>query len=167
MASTIWKENDLSVWNDSGRFFCAFTHIENQWSWLRGGSTSKGLDSASLKLMTIARCGDPKLLAYAMKSHPGVEDFNTRYCVLEGSELFGSTKQEFGLPPDVDRKLHQSNKVNYSIPRPNTRVRRACIHETLNYAEHGVTHSTLVLEINCFSSHLHIARLPSNSAKRC
>ena len=45
---------------------------------LRGGSTGKGPDSASLKLKVAARCGDPKLLADAMKSDPGVEDLNTK-----------------------------------------------------------------------------------------
>jgi len=47
---------------------CAFMQIANYRSSLRGGSTGKGLDSASLKLKAPARCGDPKLLADAMKS---------------------------------------------------------------------------------------------------
>ena len=56
-----------------------------------GGSTSKGLDFASLKSKVVAMCGDPKLLANAMKSYMEAEDLNTRYCALEGFELFGST----------------------------------------------------------------------------
>jgi hypothetical protein len=32
------------------------------------GSTSKDLDSTSLKLMANAKCGDPKLMAKATKS---------------------------------------------------------------------------------------------------
>ena len=67
--------------------------------------------------------------------------------------------------PDCDS--HRPNKVNYSIPRPNTRVKNACIEEYLNFAEYGVAHITSVLETDCPSSHWHIARLPSNSAKRC
>jgi hypothetical protein len=57
--------------------------------------------------------------------------------------------------------------MNYLIPRPNTRVRRACIKESLVSAKHGVVHTTSMLETHCFSSQWHIARLPTNSAKRC
>ena len=39
----------------------AFMQIANYRLWLRGGSTSKGLDSASLKLKVVANCGDMKL----------------------------------------------------------------------------------------------------------
>ena len=49
----------------------AFMQIANYRSWLRGGSTGKGPDFASLKLKVAARCGDPKLLADAMKSYRG------------------------------------------------------------------------------------------------
>ena len=77
----------------------AFIQIVNYRSWLRGGPTGKGLDSASLKLKVAARCGDLKLLADAMKSYPGAEDLNTKDCALKGSELFGSTKRKFDLPP--------------------------------------------------------------------
>src|ERR1700738_677584 len=57
--------------------------------------------------------------------------------------------------------------MNYLIPRPNTRVKKACIEESLNFAEHGVAHTTSVLEIDCSSSYWYIARLSPNSAKRC
>ncbi len=70
----------------------AFMQIANYRSWLRGSSTGKGPDSASLKLKAAARCGDPKLLADVMKSYPGLEALNTRDCTLEGSELFRFTK---------------------------------------------------------------------------
>jgi hypothetical protein len=146
---------------------CAFMQIANYRSWLRGGSTGKGLDYVSLKLKAAARYGDPKLLADAMKSYLGAEDLNRRDCVLEGSELFGFTKRKLDLPPGADCDSHRLDKVNYSIPRPNTRVKRACIKEYLNFAEYGMTHTTSVLETDCPSSHWHIARLPSNSAKRC
>ena len=68
----------------------AFIQIANYISWLRGGYTSKGHDYAPLKLKVVAMCGDPKLLADAMKSYPGLKDLNTKDCALEGSELFGS-----------------------------------------------------------------------------
>jgi hypothetical protein len=87
-----------------------------------------------------------------MKSYPGLEDLNTRDCALEGSELFGTTKRKLDLPLGVKCDSHRPNKVNYSIHRPNARVRRACIEESLVSAEHGVAHTTSVLETDC-SSH--------------
>jgi hypothetical protein len=72
----------------------AFMQISNYRSWLKGGSTDKKPDFASLKLKADARCGNPKLLADAMKSYPGLEDLHTRDCALEGFKLFGSTKQK-------------------------------------------------------------------------
>ena len=86
---------------------------------------------------------------------------------LEGSELFGCTKPKFDLPPGLNCDSHRPIKVNYSILRLNTRVRRAWIEGSLVFAEHGVTHTTSMLETDCCSSHWHIVRLPSNSAKRC
>ena len=38
------------------------------------------------------------------------------------------------------------------IPCPNTRAKSSCIKDSLNYAEHGVNHTTLVLEIDCLTS---------------
>jgi hypothetical protein len=144
----------------------AFMQIANYRSWLKGGYTGKGFDSVSLKLKIVVKCGDPKLLADAMKSYPRLEDLNIRDCALEGSELFGSTKRNLDLPPSADCDSHRPDKVNYSISRPNTKVRRACIEESFISAEHGVAHTTSVLETDCSSSHWYIARLPANSAKR-
>ena len=98
-------------------------------------------------------CRDPKLLADVMKSYPRLENLNTWDCALEGSELFRSTKQKFDLLPGVDCDSHRPDKVNYSIPRPNTRVRRACIEESLVSTEHGVAHTISMLETDCSSSH--------------
>ena len=88
-----------------------------------------------------------------MKSYVGLEDLNTMDCVLEGSELFGTTKQKLDLPPDVNCDSHQPDKINYSIHRPNARVNRACIEEALVSVEHGVAHITSVLETDWSSSH--------------
>ena len=85
----------------------AFMRIANYRSWLEGGSTGKGLDPTSLKLKDVAMCGDPKLLVEAMKSYPGAKDLNTRDCALEGSELFGSTKQKLDLPSRADCDSHR------------------------------------------------------------
>ena len=145
---------------------CALMHFPNYRLWLKGGSASKGLDFVSLKLKVATICGDPKLLAKATKSYPGAKNLNTRDCVLEGSEFFGSTERKLNLPPRADCGSHRFDKVNYSIPRPDTRAKKACI-ESLNSTEHGVAHTTFVLETDCPSSHWHIARLPPNSAKRC
>ena len=84
-------------------------------TWLRGGSTS-------FKLKVVAMCEDLKLVAYAMKSYPGVEDLNTRDCILERFELFGSTKRKFDLPPCVDCDSHRPDKIDYSISYSNTNV---------------------------------------------
>lgn len=48
----------------------AFLHIANYKSWLEGGFTGKGPNSTSLRLKATARCGDPKLVANAMKFYP-------------------------------------------------------------------------------------------------
>ena len=87
-----------------------------------------------------------------MKSYPGAEDVNTRYCVLEGSKLFGSTKRKLNLPPGADCDSHRPDKVNYSIPRPNTQATRQRIEESLSSAIHGVAHTTSVLETDCLAS---------------
>ena len=102
-----------------------------------------------------------------MKSYPGLEDLNTMDCTLEGSELFRTTKRKLDLSPGMDCNSHRPDKVNYSIHRPNTRVRRACIEESLVFAKHGVAHITSILEIDCSSSYWHIARLSADSAKQC
>ena len=146
----------------------AFMHIANYRSWLKGDSTSKGPNSTSLKLKATARCGDPKLLVDAMKSYMGVEDLNTRDYTLEGSELFRSTKWKLDLPPRADCNSHRPDKVNYSIPRPNThQAKIICKEEYLNSGKHGVAHTTSVLEIDCLALQWHIARLPPSLAKRC
>ena len=80
--------------------------ITNYRVWLIGGSDGKGLDLASLKLKVVARCGDPKMLVDSMKSNLGAKVVNTRYCALEGSELFGSTKCKLNQPLGVDCDSH-------------------------------------------------------------
>ena len=62
----------------------AFMQISNYRTWLKEGSHGKGPDWASLKFKAAARCGDPKILADAMKAFPGAKDVNTRDCTLEG-----------------------------------------------------------------------------------
>ena len=57
---------------------CAFMQIANYQAWLKGGLDGKGTDFASLKLKPVVRCGDPKMLANAMKSYSGAEGANTR-----------------------------------------------------------------------------------------
>ena len=93
-----------------------FMQIVNYRSWLKGGSSGKGPNQASLKLKVAAHTGDPKLLVVAMRSYPGAEDLNTRNCALKGSELFGSTKRKLDLPLGSEYDSHHLDKVNYSIP---------------------------------------------------
>ena len=134
---------------------------------MKGGSDGKGPDLASLKLKVAVMCGDPKMLAATMKSYPRAEGVNTRDCTLERSELFGSTKRKLNLLSGVDCDSHRLDKMNYSIPRPNTRATRQCIGESLRSAIHGVAHTTSVLETGCLASKWYIAKLPPNSSKRC
>lgn len=110
---------------------CAFMHI----AWLRGGYTSEGLDSTSLKMNVVVKCGDPKLLVDAMKSYAWVQDLNTKDCTLEMFEHFGSTKHKFILPPCANCHSHQSNKANYSFPRPNTRTKITFIEEFIEFCK--------------------------------
>lgn len=48
---------------------CTFMQITNCRLWLRGGFNNKGLDSVSMKLKVVAKCGDPKILVDAIKSY--------------------------------------------------------------------------------------------------
>ena len=127
----------------------AFMQIANYRLWLKRGYMGKAPNSTSLKRKTIAKCGDPRLLANAMKSYPWVEDVNTRDCALEGFELFGSTKQKLYLPLGTDCDLHQPDKVNQSISHHRTRATHQRIEESLIFAKHSVLHTTSVLEIDC------------------
>ena len=130
------------------------------------GSDGKGPDPAIFKLKAATMCGDPKMLADAMKIYTGAKNVNIRNCALEGSELFGSTKRKLNLPPYVDCDSHQPDKVNYSIHRPNTRATRQLTEESLNSTMRCVAHITSVLEIDCLASNCNIAKLPPNSTKR-
>ena len=121
----------------------AFMQIANYRSWLRGGYAGKGPESVSLKLKVVAMCGDPKLLAEAMKSYQGAEDLYTRDCALEGSKFFRYTKQKLDMQPGANCDSHRFDKVNYSIPCLDTRAKRACIEESLNFIKQGVANTTM------------------------
>lgn len=103
------------------------------------------------------------MLANAMKSYPGAEALNAMHYALEGLELFGSAKQKLDLPPSADCDSHQSDKVNYYIPHPNTRAKRSFIQALLNSVEHDVAHTTSMFVTDCVSSHWHTTQF--NSAK--
>ena len=118
----------------------AFLHVANYRSRLKGGPIGKGLDHDSLKLKVASKCGDPKVSANAMKAYPRAIDLNTKDCVVEGFEFFGSTKCKLNLPPGVDCDSHRLDKVNYSIPQSHTRAKISCIEESLNSTKHSVAH---------------------------
>ena len=61
--------------------------------------------------------------------------------------------------------MHRPDKVNYSIPRPNTRATRQRIKESSTIAKHDVVHTTSMLETECLVFNWHIVRLSPNSAK--
>ena len=146
MTPSVWKQNDLHVWNNNGRLDvcihadCKLHIVVERWFWILEIENCCHVRGSE----TISRCHD--VLS-------GLEELNTRDFALEGSELFGSTKRNFDLSPSVDCDSHWSDKVNYFIPRPNTRVRRTCIEESLIFVQFGVVHTTSVLVTDCSSSH--------------
>ena len=113
----------------------------------------------SLKLKVDAMCGDPKILVDLMKFYLGIEDVNTKDDTLEGSKLFGSIKHKLNVPPGVHCNSHQPDKTNNSIPHPNTQATHRLIEESLNFVEHGVVHTTSMLERDFFASKWHILGL--------
>ena len=112
-------------------------------------------------LAKTAKVLSPQIWASLEQSHP--------ICTILPSKASWGPYGPLGvnMPPCVNYDSHPFDKVNYSIPCPDTRAKRACIEEFLNSTEHGVAHTTFVLENDCPSSHWHIARLPPNFAKRC
>ena len=84
-----------------------------------------------------------------MKSYVGAEDLNKTNFVLEGFELFGSTKRKVDLPLGSEYDSYCPNKVNYSIPHPTTRSSRARIEESFSHDENVLYHTTNVLESKC------------------
>ena len=55
---------------------CTYMQIDDYRAWLQGGSNGKGHDSTYLKLEAATNCGDPKMLANAIRSYLGVEGVN-------------------------------------------------------------------------------------------
>lgn len=87
-----------------------------------------------------------------MKYFIGLEDLNTKDCALESLELFGSTNRKLDLPLGVECDSHQPDKVSYVIPFSNDHAKRACMEEALNDVDHGLAHTTSVLETCCIAS---------------
>ena len=126
--------------------------------WLKGGSLEKGFNQTSLKLKLAMYTSDPKLLAKAMRSYPEGKDLNTRTYVLEGFELFGSTKRKMDLPPRFEYDSHRPDKVNYFIPPPPPYTRSTTTHieEPLVHDENVVSNTTSMLESECPKYQWHI-----------
>lgn len=62
-----------------------FMQITNYCTWLKGGSTRKELDEASLKVKATTHIGDPKLIAEAIKVFPRAKDLNERSTNVQGA----------------------------------------------------------------------------------
>ena len=107
-----------------------FMQITNYCTWLKGDSLGKRPYQTSSNLKAAMHTNDPKLLVEAMRSYPVVKDLNRRNCALEIFKSLGSTKRKLDIPPRFEYDFHNPDKVNYSIPRPNTRSTRACIDES-------------------------------------
>ena len=144
-----------------------FMQIANYRTWLvkRSDGKKKKHDSMSSKLTAVGMCRDPKMLADAMKCYQGVEDVNiiNNTFICKGFELFGSIKANSTYHRVLIVILIDPTKLMIYFLSP---AIRQCIEKTLSYAEHGVAHTTFVLDIDCLPSKWHIARLPPNSAKR-
>ena len=117
--------------------------------WLTADFITKGHDFESLILKVVAKCGDMKLMANAIKFDHGAKDLNITDCALEGSEFHGSTKRKLNFLKSAHCDSHWFDQVNYSILYPNTRVKKACVEESLDFAKDNIT------------------RVPSTSTKRC
>lgn len=78
---------------------------------------------------------------------PKAQDLNIGDCALESSKLFGSSKWELDLPPGANCNSHQRDKMNYSMSRPNSWIKIACIKEFLNSTKHVVAHTASILEV--------------------
>jgi hypothetical protein len=95
----------------------------------------------------------------------------TRIPHLEGEEIFGSTKHKLDLPPGDDGDFHRPDKVNFSQPRVQTRLRTA--HTEVAGASVAAAdndelpHVTIALESNCDMSQWHIARISHRSSYKC
>lgn len=114
---------------------------------MKGGSSEKGHEHASLELKVASHTGDFKLFVEAMRFYPIAMYLNTRTYALEGSELFGSIKRGLDLPLRFEYDSHCLEKVDYSIRCPNTRSIRAHIEEFLTHDENVVSHTTSVSKI--------------------
>jgi hypothetical protein len=87
-------------------FIRAFMQMANYKFWLKDGPTGKGPYHYSLKLKATTKCGDPEVLAAAMKVFPRAIDIHTQGCVLEAAKLFGCTKCKLYLPLGIDCNSH-------------------------------------------------------------
>lgn len=71
-----------------------------------GGGEDDLLVKAPIWHHEIEGCGDPKILADAMKHFLGAKDRNTRSRALKSSEVFVSTKRKLDLPPSTHCDSH-------------------------------------------------------------
>jgi hypothetical protein len=98
---------------------CVFMQITTYQALLKRDFDGKGLDSTFLKLKTVARCGNQKLLANAMKSYIGQNMSTPEIVHWRGLSLL--------VLQSVDCNSHGPDKVNNVIFCPNTWTTRQCI----------------------------------------
>ena len=82
----------------------------------------------SLRLKVVAYTEDLKLLAKVMRSYPKAQEMNTNNCALEGFELFISTRRKLNLLCGSEYESHCLDKIKYSSPLANPRLRRPTLH---------------------------------------
>ena len=85
-------------------------------------STSKNHDLTSLNLTAIAKCGNPRPMTEAMKCYLGLKGLNTKYYALEGTICLYLPNGKLNLPHGGQCDSRSPDKLNCSIPHPNTRA---------------------------------------------
>ena len=71
--------------------------------------------------------GNPRALTEAISSISGVEEFFNREPHLEDEEVFGSQRRKADMALGCEYDSHRLDKVNFSLPRVQTRSRGTTI----------------------------------------
>ena len=179
-------------------FVRAFMQMVRYYQYLKGnhGGTGPGKEKLLLRVAqrSAERIRNPRALTEAISSIPEVEEFFNREPHLEGEEVFGSQRRKVDMALGCEYDSHRLDKVNFSLPRVQTRSRRTTIAkhglhqileeispplnvDVLNGEPNGdnvgqtstvnYTHVSGVQETMCDETLWHIARLPKTSGKAC
>jgi hypothetical protein len=91
----------------------------NYTKYLEGGHNGRGPNKNELKLKTsMQNCDPQKLATIVTATRSGLS------CIilhLERKKVFGSCKRQLDLPLGLDNDSHRPNKVNFFVPKLDTR----------------------------------------------